>query len=402
MIKPRVSIVRGRNLKRFESPNYEPLLCSYDLTYYTTKHSKFDVRDIKIPVEKLPSPSDYFEREKLKAVLNLLPKSYLNQQLKGFLFGHYMFGLERHISGSDIVHTAEIDTAYSAQAARLKSEQKIRKLVLTVWENIPFKYLLGNNYALNRDLTIKQTDRFIAMSGKAKRALVLEGIPENKVAVVYMGVDLSVFKPESKSEKVLSKFGLDKDDFVMLSVGRSTWHKGHHELLFALKDLISDLNLPKNKIKLVIAGSQKGEYGRELEMIIRELNLQDNIVFAGFFDYDEIHELYSVANVFVHPSVIAPYWQEQFGWVLIEAMASGIPIVSTLSGSIPEVVGSSGILVPPGDSHSIYLAVRDLIVDVKKRAELAKKSRERAEEQFDCLKTAKKIDRVYQEVLHSK
>lgn len=396
--KPKIALARGRNLKRFEAPNFEPLMKSYDLTYYTTINHKFDIRGIKIPIKKLPSPADFADRRLSRSVYTrLFPNFKLKQLGFKFLFDHYMVGLESNIRDSDIVHTFEVSTAYSEQAAHMKKEGLIERLVVSTWGNIPLKYLFCYEFTGGRKLVMEQADHFIAGTDKAKLALVLEGVPEEKVSVINMGVDLSRFKPRAKDAALLNKLGLNPRDFVILSVGKLDWSKGHHETLFALKELLLDPKLSDVSPKLVIAG--KGPHKKILEKLVQDVGIEDSVIFVGFLSYDEINRLYNVADLFVHSSVISHVWQEQFGWVLVEAMASGLPVISTLSGSIPEVVGDAGKLVQSGDSHSLYLAIKELILDGRKRADLARRSRARAEERFDSNKVAKKLDAIYQKVL---
>jgi glycosyltransferase involved in cell wall biosynthesis len=396
--KPKIALVRGRNLKRFEAFNFEPLMKSYDLIYYTTINHKFDISDIKIPVKKLPSPADFADRRLLRSIYTrFFPDSRLKQLGFKFLFDHYMIGLESNIRSSDIVHTVELSTAYSEQAACMKKKGLVKRLVLTVWENIPLRYLFGYEFTGGRKLVAEQADHFVAVTDKAKRALMLEGVPEDKVSVLNMGVDLSRFKPGAKDAALLDKLGLGPRDFIILSIGKLDWSKGHHETLFALKELLLSPELSDVSPKLVIAG--KGPHKEVLEKLVKDVGIQDSVIFVGFLSYDEINRLYNTADLFVHSSVINSIWQEQLGWVLAEAMASGLPVVSTLSGSIPEVVGDAGKLVPPGDSHSLYLAIKELILSKEKRTSLAELSRKRAEGRFDSNKVAKKLDAIYQKVL---
>jgi len=84
--------------------------------------------------------------------------------------------------------------------------------------------------------------------------------------------------------------------------------------------------------------------------------------------------------------------------VLVEAMASGVPVISTLSGSIPEVVGDGGILIQPNDPLSIYNEVRRLAMDASARKKYSRMGRERALEMFDAVAISKRIESVYREL----
>ena len=102
---------------------------------------------------------------------------------------------------------------------------------------------------------------------------------------------------------------------------------------------------------------------------------------------------------FILPSIPVEWWQEQFGMVLVEAMASGLPVISTLSGSIPEVIGDAGILIQSGDPLSIYNAVRKISLDAAYHRNLSEMARRRAEEIFDISHVKEKIRKVYDELV---
>ena len=91
----------------------------------------------------------------------------------------------------------------------------------------------------------------------------------------------------------------------------------------------------------MIAGS--GPEKQNIERLVKELKIEQYVKLIGSFPYAEVPALYHMADAFILPSIPVHFWQEQFGMVLIEAMASGLPVISTYSGSIPEVVGDSGM-----------------------------------------------------------
>ena len=244
-----------------------------------------------------------------------------------------------------------------------------------------------------KDKVKQNADAFIAITERAKQALLLEGVQKEKIHVIPVGVDLDRFRPRRKNKALLSNLGLKEDDFVVLFIGRLTWAKGIYDLIYTAKMCLADSELKSIPIKFLLAGD-----GPEKNSIIREaerLQISETVRFMGSIPYHEIHLLYNLADIFTLPSRPARQWQEQFGMALVEAMASGNVIVSTLSGSIPEVVGDAGILIQPNDPLSLYQEIKQLVLDKKLREVLRRKARGRAEEKFNCLKIADKIGGLY-------
>ena len=110
-------------------------------------------------------------------------------------------------------------------------------------------------------------------------------------------------------------------------------------------------------LEIIGAGPQAGA----LASLSASLGLTDRVHFRGFVDQQDIPELYRSFDVIAVPSLPFPGWQEQFCRVAVEAMASGIPVVASETGALPEVVGSSGLFVPPGDTQALRDALRRML-----------------------------------------
>jgi glycosyltransferase involved in cell wall biosynthesis len=229
--------------------------------------------------------------------------------------------------------------------------------------------------------------------------LIYEGVPEEKITVIPAGVDLERFKPRPKDKEILEKLGLDQKDFVILFVGVLNIYKGIYELVYAAKRLFldKDLDFVKEHLRLVLVGS--GDEEQRIKKLVKKLGISEFFVFAGHQPYMQIHRFYSIADVFTLPSKPIETWQEQFGMVFIEAMASGLPIVSTLCGSIPEVLGDAAVLVQSADAYSLYQGLKKIITNDELRAGLRLRARKRAEENFDPEEIAGKIIEVYEKVM---
>jgi glycosyltransferase involved in cell wall biosynthesis len=366
--------------------NYEPLMGKYDLTAYTTYDNKFELDEIKIPIKKLHSPNE---------LIKLLPSS-LRHYPRAILFklggcDTNMFGLEKELSDKDIAHAVEVYNGFSYQSIKAKEENRQLKVVITVWENIPFK-----NKNIRREKVLRNTDLFIAVTRRAKEALMLEGVEEERIRIIGMGVDLDKFKPAEKSKDLMRDLGLTDDHFVVLYVGRLIWEKGVYDLLYAARMIARDSELSSIKFKFLLRGD--GDEKEGIIKVAKLLGISENISLVKRFPYHKLPEIYNLADIFVLPSIPTWYWQEQFGWVLAEAMASGRAIISTLSGSIPEVVRDAGLLIQPNDPLSLYDAIKKLAKNEGLRKSLEVKAREYAQREFDCLKIANNIGRIYESV----
>ena len=391
-MKKKVLIVRGHRLNKWEMQNFEPLRKYYDIRAVASYDHRYPLEEIELPITKLHS---------LKEIIGRVPKvrGLFNIVFRKWLLKDYLLGLDRLLSWADIVHSLETQVHYifSYQAALSKAKYGY-PLVITHWENIPFAY---EDIRANRRIkpfVQKKTDHFLAITQMSKTALLLEAVPEERISVVNYGLDLERFCPKPKSTDWMDKLGLSSDDFVILFVGRIVWEKGVFEILFAMKTLLDQLRATDgNRIKCLLIGSGE-ENNRLLELIVR-LNLSHTIKIVPDVSYSEIPDIHSLADIFLLPSAPTKHWLEQYGMVLVEAMAMGKPVISTTSGSIPEVVGVAGILIPPSDHISLFQAMKYLIEDSELRITLGERARIQAEHKYDASKTAQKIHEIYQKLL---
>lgn len=375
-MKPKIAIVRGKFLNQYDMQSYEILTEKYDLTAFgslTAFHSRFS-----FPTVKLLSPLDLPEFPYKMQVLNRLFKD-----------SQYLFGLETALQGYDIAHSSETYFHFTKQCIEAKEKGYIKKVVITVWENIPF-----NNEGIwgrkeMKHYAISRADHFIAVSERAKKSLLLEGAEEKRISVVNPGIDTTVFTPRLH---ILNK----SKDIHILFVGRLVENKGVYELLYALHSLKNDKKLSSYNILLTIVGT--GSEKERIKMTGKKLGILDIIRFIKA-SYSDIPDIYRAADIFVAPSKENTYWQEQWGMALMEAQASGLPIVTTQSGSIPENVGDAALLVQPGDVISLSNAMKQFIMDQKLRSEYAKRARKRAITKHDIHIVAQKIGKVYEKVL---
>ncbi|KKU88357.1 MAG: hypothetical protein UY16_C0008G0004 [Candidatus Gottesmanbacteria bacterium GW2011_GWA2_47_9] len=180
-------------------------------------------------------------------------------------------------------------------------------------------------------------------------------------------------------------------------IGRLEEYKGVFDVLEAARILISDPELATYSLRLLFVGD-----GGE----IREMRRMEQTLGMGRFvehlvaSYEKMPSVYQSADIFVAPSKPTPTWEEQYNTALLEAQASGLPIVTTNTGGIPENVGDAAVIVEPGDIQAITRAIKRFILDAKLRLLYAHKARKRAETVHDARIGADKLARLYEQVLH--
>jgi glycosyltransferase involved in cell wall biosynthesis len=266
--------------------------------------------------------------------------------------GDRYLGLRAKLRDADIVHTQELGYWYSMQAARLKPRLGF-KLVTTVWETIPFLDAYRNvRTRAYRAIVLAQTDLFLAATERARTSLLLEGADAERIRVCPPGIATDRFS--HRDVKTTAQQAL------IVSPGRLVWEKGHQDVLRAVallrRGLIGNVS---TDVRVKIIGTGREE--RRLREYARELGIADAVEFVGFIGYDEMPAIYADASCVVLASLPAWSWEEQFGMVLAEAMASGTPILASSSGAIPEVAGSAARYFSPGDWPGLARMIVELV-----------------------------------------
>ncbi len=276
----------------------------------------------------------------------------------------------------DVIQTWELFTDWTAEALEAKARFG-RPLSVMVWDNLPFNMESAGWLRERKRHVVSAADRFIVHTERSRRTLLMEGAPPERIVQLNPGVDTERFCPGESQREAL---GLDDDEFVILFVGWLLPRKGVDFLVLALRELVHDESLRDIRFRLAILGPGPGQ--DRVEALIRRAGVEERCSFIGPFAYDRMPDVFRSADVFVLPSIASPGWQEQFGMSLLEAMACGIPVVTTYSGAIPEIAGDTGVLCQPNDFLSLYEALKKLVEDAGKRKELAHAGRQRVLERF--------------------
>jgi glycosyltransferase involved in cell wall biosynthesis len=239
------------------------------------------------------------------------------------------------------------------------------------------------------------TDSVICVSRAVQEWVVeAEKIDRKKTTVIYNGVNLSPtgLPDEAISIALRRALGIPMHDKIFTVIASLTPHKGHHVLLESFKIVSAH----HQDATLLIVGD--GPLRAELEARTRQLMIDQKVVFAGI--RTDVHEYLRISDVCILPS----QFREGLGMALLEAMATGLPVIGTHIGGIPEVVqdGENGFLVSPGKPEALADAMTSLAKDKDLRARMGKRSRQIYEEKFSLSKMIRQVEALYDQLLEKK
>ncbi len=222
--------------------------------------------------------------------------------------------------------------------------------------------------------------RLITVSECSKKDISADfSVPLHNFRVVPNGINDDYFYP-------LPHVKRSKDQIITTN-SADTPLKGLKYLLEAVKAIRR-----KRPIKLTVIGTPKKD--GMIERYVRQLGIGDIVRFTGRIEYEEFAGYYAEAAMAVIPSLY-----EGFGMPAGEAMACGVPVVSTTGGALPEVVGEAGILVPPGDSRALERAIVSLLDNPEKRQMMGRAGLERVNASFTWRHAAQRTIDVYREAI---
>ena len=226
-------------------------------------------------------------------------------------------------------------------------------------------------------------DCHIAISNATKKGLIQRfKINYKKIRIVYNGIDLTLFKDRKNKQKLRKQFGLIKNKLVIGSIGRLVSEKGFEHFLKTAKLIKSAIH----NIHFLIVGD--GPLRNDLQKLAEKLGIANCVSFLG--ERIDVPDLLSIFDVFL----LTSNW-EPFGIVLVEAMASGLPIVAFNVDGVSEVVDEKcAVLVEPYNIQKMADEVIKLLKNSEKRKKMGEYSLKRAE-LFDINKKAKEIEELY-------
>jgi glycosyltransferase involved in cell wall biosynthesis len=281
----------------------------------------------------------------------------------------------------DVVHVDEEPYNLATFHALRLAKRAGAQVVWFSWQNLnrryppPFRYLERYN--------LRRTDYAIVGSEGAARVWREKGYSGPLAVIPQFGVDPEVFAPRARGPNT-------GGDFVVGYAGRLVPEKGCDLLLEALAGLDAPWRLA-----MLGAGPER----ERLEALVRRLEIADRVSFDDWLPALRLPAFYRSLDALVLPSRSRPNWVEQFGRVLIEAMACGVPVVGSDCGEIPHVIGDAGLVFAEDDVAGLRGCLARLARDASLRADLARSGRERVLARFTQAHVAAQTAEVYRELI---
>ena len=288
----------------------------------------------------------------------------------------------------DIVHTHGVRANL---LGRLAARQANKKPVVTTVHS-----LLERDYpgffrrqlnSITERATRGWTDQFIAVSQGLKAKLIAGGVPADRVTVIYNGIVVEDFSPSTKTAGVRAMLGYGPAVLLVGIVARLHPVKGHQYFLEAARIVLEQ----RPEVRFVVVG--EGPQRPALEEMAGQLGIAGQVAFTGFVS--EVRSVMADLDLLV----ISSLW-EGFGLTAVEAMALGIPVVSTEVGGLPEVVlhGETGLLAPPANSAALAKHIIWMLEHPQAAAEMAKKASQAVGEKFTAQVMARRTEELYRRV----
>ncbi|MHC0067068.1 hormogonium polysaccharide biosynthesis glycosyltransferase HpsO [Nostoc sp. UIC 10890] len=295
-----------------------------------------------------------------EGTFRIVPVSNFSQNHQGLLtFGADLISLLKQFRPQIIqVEQGSRALAYTQMITLNKLLGLKAKNLFFTWWNLP--YNLKPPIALLEKYNLNHSHGIISGNQDGAEVLRQRGYQGAIKVMPQLGVDESLFTPKAQPE-LAAKLGIEKEDFVVGFVGRFVQEKG---LLTLLEALIS---LKNKSWKLLLLG--RGELQTELIKIASENNIKERLILVESVPHDEVTNYINLMSTLVLPSettykfktLTSAGWKEQFGHVLIEAMACQVPVIGSDSGEIPHVIGNAGLVFPEGDAQALANCLVQLI-----------------------------------------
>ena len=226
-----------------------------------------------------------------------------------------------------------------------------------------------------------QLNRIVCPSNQSKADVIEElKVNEENVNVVLNGIDLDSFNRDERVEK--------KPYRIITTASADVPLKGLKFLIEAMTEIIEEI--PEAHLMVLGRAKEKGDIAK----LISRLNLEEKISFRSGLSQSEVVSLYLSSHICVIPSLY-----EGFGFGAGEAMACGLPLISTQSGGLKEVIGQEAVIIEAASSEAIVKAVKDLFSNKEKQLALSRAGRKRMEKEFNWMKAAEAYEKIYSKTI---
>jgi len=281
----------------------------------------------------------------------------------------------------DLIHVEEEPYSLAAwQALRISRKNNI-PFVFFTWENILRSYKFPLKWI--DQWVLHHSKWAIAGNREAESVLAQRGFNGHCTVIPQYGVDPEIFRP-------YTVLNIEKPVFTIGYFGRLCEEKG----ILTLFRAVEELNF---SWRLIVTGS--GSYASVLKQKAKEAGLEKHITFMAAVENNKMPKALQQLDVLVLPSETRSDWKEQFGRVLVEAMACAIPVIGSNCGEIPHVIGEAGLIFPEKDWKSLANRIKDVYADPRQAMILGQKGRERVLNLFTTEHIAQQTFALYQSML---
>ncbi|HET9014816.1 MAG TPA: glycosyltransferase [Thermomicrobiaceae bacterium] len=295
---------------------------------------------------------------------------------------HVYPSLGRHVRAfrPDVLHVDEEPYNAATLQASLLGRLGGARVVFFTWQNLLRRYPLP--FRVFEALNYRLASAAVAGIPAAGDVLRRKGYRGRLEVIPQFGVDPDLFRPAShRSREPVAVIGY---------AGRLVPEKGVDVLLAAFSRL-------QRRARLEIIGG--GAERSRLELQANALGIRDRVMFRGNVPPSDVPAALATLDVLVVPSLTRPNWKEQFGRVIVEAMACEVPVIGSDSGEIPGTIGDAGVIVPEGDPAALTAALDDLLANDEKRLALGRRARRRVLEQYTQAAVARQYYDLYRSLL---
>ena len=209
-----------------------------------------------------------------------------------------------------------------------------------------------------------KVNKIVAVSKKIKEVLIQCGVSEDKITVIYSGIDFNKYAQAEKDYNFRKNFNIPEERILVGTLAAFAGHKDYPTFLKAIALAL------KHRPDLYFLAVGEGELKEPMQELAQELNIADRVIFTGF--QQEVGKILKSLDIFVLASK-----KEGLGTSILEAMAAGVPVIGTASGGIPELIkdGENGLLVPPSNPEKLKDAILKLANSPELRIQLAEKGK---------------------------
>lgn len=288
----------------------------------------------------------------------------------------------------DLLHVDEEPySAVTAQLVRRATRSKV-PVVFFAWQNLDKR--LPPPFGALQGYVFRRARGAIAGTPSARRVLRGRGYRGPTTVIPQFGVDPERFAPDAPAGlEIRSSLGISADAFVVGFGGRLVPEKGVEVLLDAVTRL--------SGVHLILVGD--GPEQTKLDDRARRAGVRNRTHLVGRRPSVEMPGWLAALDLLVLPSVGRRGWSEQFGRILVEGMACGVPVVASRHGEIPAVVGDAAALVEPGDAGALARRIEGLARVPERRAEMSRRGRARVLARFTHERIARETASFYHEVV---